>query len=46
MNVNSSVASAARAGRQSGMTTAPQIRNTDAPSTSAASVSSLDSVFM
>ena len=46
MNVNSRVASAASAGRQSGMITAAQMRSTLAPSTRAASVSSLDSVFM
>ena len=46
MNVNSSVASAASAGRQSGMITLRQIRRTLAPSTRAASVSSCEIVFM
>src|SRR6266852_8245583 len=46
MKVNSSVAMAARAGRQSGRITLHQIRKTFAPSTSADSVISLVIVFM
>ena len=40
------MASAASAGRQSGMMMAPQILSTEAPSTRAASVRSWESVFM
>ena len=46
MNVNSSVASAASGGLHSGRMTCQNVRNTEAPSTSAASVSSFGSVFM
>jgi len=46
MNVNSSVASAARAGRVSGTITLQNVRHTLAPSTSAASVNSFGIVFM
>ena len=46
MNVNSSVAIAASAGRHSGSTMFHQIRSTCAPSTIADSVISLEIVFM